>query len=217
MPRYNKTAIAAAFSTVARLVREGQPVILGKIEGLNRVSQTTFKAAITHNFNTKDHGVDLQRIFIIDKENPQHWTRNTGAKDNPKDIELVDRIIRAMSVVSKTKRAERKPRMKFATTVPTVKVEEQTPILPSKEEQEGLTEQERILRKYPAIEGIPLFKPETLNNEALEYAIQKTAYTLEILKAEKEKRDIKKAELLKTIKEMLEGEGFTLEELLSIV
>ena len=93
---YNKTAIAAAFSTVARLVREGQPVVLSKVEGLNSFNARFFRQAVTHNFNEKDHGFNLQRIFIIDKENPQNWHRNTSPNKNPDDIELIDLIIKAM-------------------------------------------------------------------------------------------------------------------------
>lgn len=96
---YNKAAIAAAFSTVARLVREGQPVVLSKVEGLNASSRVFFRQAVTHNFNEKDHGFELQRIFIVDKDNPQQWHRNTSPNKNPGDIELIDLIIRAMQWV----------------------------------------------------------------------------------------------------------------------
>lgn len=96
---YNKTAIAAAFSTVARLVREGQPVVLSKVEGLNSFNARFFRQAVTHNFNEKDHGFNLQRIFIIDKENPQNWHRNTSPNKNPDDATLIDLVIKAMQWV----------------------------------------------------------------------------------------------------------------------
>lgn len=223
MRQYDKTAIAAAFSTVARQVREGKPVVLGKVEGLNSTNQVWFKAAVTHNFNEKDHGFNLQKIFIVDEKNPNQWKRNTGAKDNPKDIELVDRIMRAMTLVARLRNDEKSQKLQMPKTeivkVETPKkempkpvpfempepVEPKLPILPG---------WEAVLKAYPGILSVPLFEPEKLNNDALEYAIQKTAYTLELLKIEKEKRSTKKAELLKTIKELLSEEGFTLEELL---
>jgi len=214
MRTYDKTTIAAVFSTVARLVREGKPVVLSQIEGLNSSSGWAFKLAVTHNFSEEKHGVNLQKIFIVDKEDQHCWRRNPSTPNNPKDIELVDRIIRAMTAVRQLQSQERehiksmsapkeeKPKMETPKLeIPKAKL----PILPG---------WETVLKEYPGIVLSPLFVPEELNNDAMEYAIQKTAYTLEVLKAEKEKRNTKKAELLRTIKELLSGEGFTLEDLL---
>ena len=220
MRTYDKTTIAAVFSTVARLVREGKPVVLNQIDGLNSKSGWAFKMAVTHNFNEKDHGFNLQRIFIVDQADRYHWTRNTGAKNNPKDIELIDRILQAMRVVRQLENEERERiKAKSAPKEETPKTEISKPAIlkisePVEPKLPILPGWESVLKEYPGIRSIPLFEPEKLNNEALEYAIQKTAYTLELLKIEKEKRNTKKVELLKTIREMLSGEGFTLEDLL---
>ena len=107
MQTYDQTAIAAAFSTVARLVREEKPVVLTKVEGLNTINYRWFRAAVTHTFTQEKHGVDLQKIFIVDKENPQIWHRNTSPNRNPQDIELIKRIITAMSVAAKEFRNNR--------------------------------------------------------------------------------------------------------------
>ncbi len=109
MRAYDKTTIAAAFSTVARLVREGRPVSINKIKGLSSHGRVAFRAAITHNFNKKDHGFDLQKIFIVHNDSPSHWTRNTNANDNPKDIELIDRILLAMRIVRRMNKGETAP------------------------------------------------------------------------------------------------------------
>lgn len=101
MQVYDKKAIAAAFSTVARLVREGKPIALTAVEGLNDYNYRWFREAVTHTFVKDKHGVDLQKIFIVDSANPKIWHRNTNPSKNPQDIELIDRIIAAMSVVSK--------------------------------------------------------------------------------------------------------------------
>lgn len=201
MRQYDKTAIAAVFSTVARLVREGKPVVLCKIDGLtNAEQQASFRSAVTHNFNEKDHGFDLQQIFIIDKKNPSHWTRNTGAKDNPKDIELVDRIRKAMSLVSKMKRIQRRARVKVISPVKEVTVSNPVATLP-----EG--------GKLP-------IDPKQLTDDELKGAIEEIQATLNCFLTERDNRArvyAKKAELLKTIREMLEGEGFTLEDIMGIV
>lgn len=107
MKTYDKTAITAAFSTVARLVREEKPVVLTKIEGLNVINYRWFREAVTHTFTKEKHGVDLQKIFIIDSDNPQKWHRNTSPNKNPQDVELIDRIILAMSVAAKMFRQTR--------------------------------------------------------------------------------------------------------------
>jgi len=220
MRTYDKNTIAAAFSTVARLVREGKPVVLNQVKGLNHSSGWAFKLAVTHNFNEKDHGFNLQRIFFVDEKDRFHWTRNTGAKNNPKDIELIDRIILAMSTVNRLQATERERiRAKSAPKEETPKTEISKPVtiempVPVEPKVPILPGWEKVLKEYPGILSNPLFEPKTLNNEALEYVIQKTAYTLELLKIEKEKRNTKKTELLKTIQELLAGEGFTLEDLL---
>jgi hypothetical protein len=107
MQTYDQNAIAAAFSIVARLVREEKPVILTKVDGLNVTNYRWFREAVTHTFTQEKHGVDLQKIFIIDKDNPQIWHRNTSPNRNPQDIELIKRIIVAMSVASKEFRKNR--------------------------------------------------------------------------------------------------------------
>jgi len=107
MHTYDQNAIAAAFSIVARLVREEKPVVLTKIEGLNGINYRWFREAVTHTFTKEKHGVELQKIFIIDKDNPQIWHRNTSPNRNPQDIELIKRIIVAMGVVAKEFRQNR--------------------------------------------------------------------------------------------------------------
>lgn len=105
---YDKNNIAAAFSTVARLVRQDQPVVLSKVEGLNSVSCTIFKETVTHSFNEKDHGFNLQRIFSIDKEGKWHRCVRTN-NSNPTDETLIDLICQAMSYVAKAKKETTKP------------------------------------------------------------------------------------------------------------
>jgi len=205
MRKYDKNTIAAAFSTVARLVREGQPVVLGKVEGLNSTNQVWFRAAVTHNFNEKDHGVSLQRIFIVDEKNPQQWRRNTGAKDNPKDIELVDRIMQAMTVVARLHNSKKLQKLQMP-KVGAVKVE--TP----KEE----TPAEVLLPKWAKLP----YDPNQLTDEELDNAILETSAVITELNRVKEGRlayRAKKAELLKTVQELLAGEGFTLEDLIGLV
>lgn len=112
MGTFNKTNITAAFTTVARLVREGQPVVLSQIAELNSVNQQWFRLAVTHSFTKEKHGVDLQRIFIVSKENPHDWHRNTSPNQNPQSVELIDRILLAMQWVSKHRDEIRPPQKK---------------------------------------------------------------------------------------------------------
>lgn len=112
MGTFNKTNITAAFTTVARLVREGQPVVLSQIAELNSVNQQWFRLAVTHSFTKEKHGVDLQRIFIVNKENPHDWHRNTSPNQNPQSVELIDRILLAMQWVSKHRDEIRPPQKK---------------------------------------------------------------------------------------------------------
>ena len=112
MGTFNKTNITAAFTTVARLVREGKPVILSQIAELNSVNQQWFRLAVTHSFTKEKHGVDLQRIFIVNKENPHDWHRNTSPNQNPQSVELIDRILLAMQWVSKHRDEIRPPQKK---------------------------------------------------------------------------------------------------------
>ena len=205
MRQYDKTAIAAAFSTVARQVREGKPVVLGKIEGLNSTNQVWFKAAVTHNFNEKDHGFNLQKIFIVDEKNPQQWKRNTGAKDNPKDIELVDRIMRAMTLVARLRNTEKLQKLQML-KADAVKAETPKEKIPA----------EVLLPKWAKLP----YDPNQLTDEELDNAILETSAVLNELNRVKEGRlayRAKKAELLKTVQELLAGEGFTLEDLIGLV
>ena len=112
MGTFNKTNITAAFTIVARLVREGQPVVLSQIAELNSVNQQWFRLAVTHSFTKEKHGVDLQRIFIVSKENPHDWHRNTSPNQNPQSVELIDRILLAMQWVSKHRDEIRPPQKK---------------------------------------------------------------------------------------------------------
>jgi len=107
MQGYDQKAIAAAFSTVARLVREEKPVVLTKVDGLNVTNYRWFRDAVTHTFTKEKHGVDLQKIFIVDPANPQIWHRNTSPNKNPQDIELINRIVTAMSIAAKMFRESR--------------------------------------------------------------------------------------------------------------
>ena len=106
---YSHPIIAAAFTTVSRLVERGENPVLTKLEGLNAVSCTYFKEAITHSFKESKDGFNLQRIFIID--NDGNWHRNTSPNKNPGDSTLIDLIMTAMSYVGKQRREARKARL----------------------------------------------------------------------------------------------------------
>lgn len=92
--------VAAAFTTVAKKVERGEPIVISKI-GLPTCSASAFKMAVTHSFKKEKHGFDLQRIFIIDDKGL--WHRNTSPNTNPKDEHLIDLIIKAMTYVRREK------------------------------------------------------------------------------------------------------------------
>lgn len=187
MRHYDKATIAAAFSTVARLVRAGQPVILSKVEGLNSRSGFYFKEAVTHNFNEKDNGFDLQRIFIIDDDDPRCWHRNTSPNKNPGDDTLIDLIIQAMTWLRKTREGRPYKKKEPVTT--------------------------------PVHWGLTL-DPKQLTDEELDTAIKEVSYTLESFRTEVETRRAriaKRAELLKVIREMVESEGESLEDIVGMI
>ena len=185
MRHYDKATIAAAFSTVARLVRAGQPVILSKVEGLNPRSCFYFKEAVTHNFNEKDNGFDLQRIFIVDDDNPRCWHRNTSPNKNPGDDTLIDLIIKAMTWLRKTREGR-----------------------PYKKAEPVETPEER-----------PVYT-EDLTDAELEEEIKSLTSALQACRAEYETRQAriaKRAELLKAIREMVESEGESLEDIIGLI
>lgn len=109
MRTFNKNQITAAFTQVARLVERGEFVATSKL-GLSANTAQTFRKAITHTFKKDVDGFDLQKIFSVDKDNPNKWTR-CSAPNNPKDITLVDKIIEAMSYVNKQKKASKKEKV----------------------------------------------------------------------------------------------------------
>ncbi len=109
MRTFNKNQIAAAFTQVARLVEREDPVATSKL-GLSANTAQTFRKAITHTFKKDVDGFDLQKIFSVDKDNPNKWTR-CSAPNNPKDITLVDKIIEAMSYVNKQKKVSKKEKV----------------------------------------------------------------------------------------------------------
>jgi hypothetical protein len=96
---YKKSNILAAFTTVKRLARAGQPVIQKDLP-LSNESMRWFKEALTHNFNIKEHGFTLQPIFKIEGNK---WTELENTPLNPKDDSLIDVIIKAMTYTRKAK------------------------------------------------------------------------------------------------------------------
>jgi len=102
---YKKSNIHKAFEYVALEVRAGRKkIILSKIPGLNTQSVGYFRDAITHSFNYKEHGFNLDRIFAINENG--EWNRIDKTK-NPGDDSVLDLIIRAMKYIGQIKRDER--------------------------------------------------------------------------------------------------------------
>ena len=105
MKVYKKNNIQEAFQYVALEIRAGRnKIVLNQIPKLNSQSRQYFRDAITHSFNYKTHGFDLDRIFVI-KENGV-WER-VSKTSNPGDISLIDKIIEAMIYIGKEKRDQR--------------------------------------------------------------------------------------------------------------
>lgn len=103
---YRKNNIREAFSYVALQVRQGnKKIVISKIPGLsNSVAQGLFRDAVSHSFNHRTHGFNLDQIFKIDEDG--NWNRVDKTK-NPGDDSLLDLIIMAMSYIGKVKREER--------------------------------------------------------------------------------------------------------------
>lgn len=117
MKHYDRKAILAAFTTISRLEREGKPVVMKRIIGLNQTAGVTLKNVLTHSFNFKTHGFTLDRIFSIDSNNKWH-RQNTP--NNPKDDQLIDLIIEAMTYVNVQKRNQCKnKKLEFKKSTPT--------------------------------------------------------------------------------------------------
>lgn len=106
MRKYIKKDIREAFQYVALEIRAGRnKIVLSKIPGLkNCVASGYFRDAVTHSFNYKEHGFNLDRIFVIN--NNGEWQRIDKTK-NPGDDSVIDLIIKAMSYVGQVKRTER--------------------------------------------------------------------------------------------------------------
>lgn len=103
MRQYKKEAITIAFTEACRLSRKGEKVIITKLPSLNSLSCGYFKEAVTHSFNYKTHGFNLERIFKIDENGFWHQLDTK----NPKDHTLIDLIIKAMIYIGECKRNER--------------------------------------------------------------------------------------------------------------
>lgn len=93
----NRDAVIAAFTTCARLSEQGKPIIFSRL-GLAGCSTTAFRKAITNTFTKEKHGIELEKIFNVNKENDHILIRRENTK-NPKDIHLIDLIIKAMTIV----------------------------------------------------------------------------------------------------------------------
>lgn len=102
MRTYNKQSILAAFTEVCRLSRKGEKVHITELPFLTTRSCGYFKEALTHSFNYKTHGFNLERIFKIDENGFWHQLDTK----NPKDHTLVDLIIKAMVYIGNVKRKE---------------------------------------------------------------------------------------------------------------
>jgi hypothetical protein len=102
---YKKDAVKQAFSYVALQVRQGnKKIALCKIPGLsNFAARSSFKDAVSHSFNYRTHGFNLDQIFKIDKNGD--WNR-VPKTNNPADDSVIDLIIRAMSYINQVKKEE---------------------------------------------------------------------------------------------------------------
>lgn len=101
---YNKNHITEAFLYVSSQIRSGNnKIVLSKIPKLTATSAGRFRDAVTHSFNYKTHGFNLDRIFIINENG--EWIRVDKTK-NPGDSTVIDLIIKAMVYIGTVKREE---------------------------------------------------------------------------------------------------------------
>lgn len=101
MRSYDRNAVKAAFTTVARLVERNERVVISKL-GLSIPGSQAFKEAITHSFTVEKHGFTFHRIFKIQNGK---WIR-CECPNNPMGEEFIDRLIMAMTYVRKNKKVE---------------------------------------------------------------------------------------------------------------
>jgi len=84
--------VAAAFSALIEQVRQGIPVNFSKL-GLNSTDSTNLKKAVTHNYNLKEHGFNLQAILT---ETSKGMFKENECPRNPKDEKLHLLLAKAM-------------------------------------------------------------------------------------------------------------------------
>lgn len=101
MRTYDRNAVKAAFTTVARLVDRNERVVISKL-GLSIPGSKAFKEAITHSFTIEKHGFTFNRIFQIKNGK---WIRCQCA-NNPMGEEFIDRLIMAMTYCRRNKKDE---------------------------------------------------------------------------------------------------------------
>ena len=104
MRTFNRNSISAALLTVFRMVKNEQPIVWTKIEGLNSTSCVFFKEAVTHSF--EKNGIPLKRLFIINDDGKTLHLNTSVNPDYRTSPELPDYVMEAMAFVSKIKREE---------------------------------------------------------------------------------------------------------------
>ena len=107
MRTHNKSKLGAALKAFTECAREKKSVNLTTIAseiGYNVNSLCTFKEAVTHRFNTKEHGFTLDPIFEMTKEGN---IKRLETPNNPKDATLLDIIAKAMTFINNVNNARR--------------------------------------------------------------------------------------------------------------
>ena len=104
MSKFDENTIKAALTTVFRLVKAEQPVIWTKIEGLNSISCTLFKEAVTHSF--EKNGIPLKRLFIFNEDGKTLHLNTSVDPDYRTSPNLPNYVRDAMTFVSRIKREE---------------------------------------------------------------------------------------------------------------
>ena len=118
MRKHDKSKLIATFRAFTECARENQSVNMSKLsESLkyNLNSLSLFKKAVTHRFNVKEHGFNLDPIFKISKDGK---INRLETPNNPKDQSIIDLIAKAMSYIHASENAERLERKtKFESNV----------------------------------------------------------------------------------------------------
>lgn len=119
MRTYDRNAVKAAFTTVARLVDRNERVVFSKL-GLSSAGAVAFKDAITHSFTAEKDGFTLNRIFKI---KDGKWIRCEYA-NNPMGEEFVDRLLMAMAYCRKWRMENRQAKKTETPVLSSYKVED---------------------------------------------------------------------------------------------